>query len=263
MIFTNGFVTFPEAIKDIIQRQRTLDVPEWLKEFSLFDCIPGCKWSGGRYTEDYYKPFNLDVIKEFNDLDVGIFPTFTNSFFKDINDPYLNEVLEVLSQCESNGVILSSSVLNEHVKNNFKRLKRSCSISSTEHTYKDFINTLREYDFVCLKQRAYTLEIPDELKEKCEVLCDNSCSSDCPYYKRHYQMVSKALLQPFKQENKTLNHVCFYKKKTEIFDKTPFVKMGFKTFKFAMRSYPVGVQVSAIQKHLDDLNNISKLVGVG
>lgn len=254
MIFTNGFVTFPESIKDIIQHQRTLDVPQFLKDFSLFDCIPGCKWSGGRYTEEFYRPFNLDVIKEFNDLDVGIFPTFTNSVYNNLEDPWLNKILATLAQCNLNGVVLASPKLNEHIKVNYPTLKRSCSISSSEHSYKDFEKALTEYDYVCLKQKSYTKEIPDHLKDKCEVLCDNACKSDCPFYKRHYRLVSQALLGEYQSKYKMLNRLCFYRKETVIFDKKPFLRMGFKTYKFAMRSYPVGVMVSAIRKNLADLN---------
>lgn len=255
MIFTNGFVNFPVEVKKIVAAQQKLDVPQWLKEFAIFDCIPGCKWSGGRYVKEFYENFNFDVIKELNDLGIGVFPTFTNSVYTNLEDPILLKTLELLAKSPLNGVIVANPILNKFIKENFMSLQRSCSISSSKHSFVNFEDVLKDYDYVCLKQRAYFNKIPSELKYKCEVLCDNACKSDCPYYKKHYELISKALLGEYKPNLKLLNRVCFHKKETVIFDKTWFVENGFTTYKFAMRSYPIGVQVSAIREHLRELNS--------
>lgn len=254
MIFTNGFANFHTELIKIIKSQRKLDVPEWLKNFSIFDCIPGCKWSGGRYTRDFYKKFDFNIIRELNDEKISVFPTFTNLVYTDLDDELLNKTLGVLSEYDGNGVIIANPILYNYLKGKFPKIKISASISGVGYTRKAVLDVLKKYDYVCLKQRSYFEGIPEEFKAKCEVLVDNSCSSNCPYYKKHYTMVSDAILHDYRASSQILNHLCFYKKETIIFDKSWFIEQGFTTFKFGMRSFPLGVQVSAIKHQLDDLN---------
>lgn len=255
MIFTNGFDSIPvEILIKIVQSQRACDTPDFLKDFSIYGCVPGCKWSGGRYVKDFYKPLDLSIIDRLNDADIGVFPTFTNSVYDNLGDKALHMTLAKLSQSDKNGVIFANKALAELITKEYPNLKLSCSISSVSVSEQAILQSLKTYDYVCLKQRSYFHDIPAELKHKCEVILNNACKSTCPFYKEHYKLISSALMSEYKQTNRLLNQMCLAKREYLKIDPLDFMKQGYRTFKFGARSYPLGVQISMIKGTIEHLN---------
>lgn len=264
MIFCNGYLTFPDKILNIIKEQRKKNVPIFLKEFSLYDCIPNLKWCSGRLVKELKGDFNFDIIKKFNDNNVGIFPTLTNTVYNNIDDPLLIKTLDTLNQCNLNGVILASDVLYNFIKKYYPNLKISHSITSIKafkNINHEIKNIEKKFDYICVKQNLYLNSdfYNNITREKYEILLNNACAWNCPYYKRHYKMVSQYVVDyidnKIKFNNaKYINKICFYKKYSPIFNLKQLLNIGYTTFKFSLRSEPISEQISCVEKYLKDLN---------
>ena len=269
MIFCNGYLTFKDQLLNIIKNQRERDVPEFLKEFSVYDCIPGLRYSGGRVVPELLGEFNFDLIKEFNDQGVGIFPTLTNTVYQNLDDPLLHKVLRALNTCPLNGVILVQDDLLDLIKSEYKNIKISCSITGIKpfKTLSDLdIQALEtKYDYICSKQNLY---LDPEFytrvnKPQYEILLNNACLWNCPYYKKHYRLVSKACVDLIDgkvqySSVKVLNKVCFYHRHSEIFNLQELLNLGYQTFKFSLRTEPISEKVSCVRMFLKDLNDCYK-----
>ena len=265
MIFCNGYLTFPDKILNIIKEQRKKNVPFFLKEFSLYDCIPNLKWCSGRLVKELKGDFNFDIIKKFNDNNIGIFPTLTNTVYNNIDDPLLIKTLDTLNQCNLNGVILASDILYNFIKKYYPNLKISCSITKVK-PYKVIsdqeikkIESL--YDFICPKQNVYLdPTFYNRInKPQYEILLNNACPWNCPNYKHHYKKVSELCIKYIDDkikynDFKFINKMCFFYKKSPIFDLKQLLDIGYTTFKFSLRSEPISEQISCVEKYLKNLN---------
>lgn len=268
MIFCNGITNFPNKLLQIIKEQQEKDVPNFLKQFSIYDCIPKLKWSGGRVVKELNTDFNFDIIKKFNDCNVGFFPTLTNTIYNNLDDPLLIKTLNILNQCNLNGVILASDKLYHFIKNNYKNIQISCSISKIKPFKQLTIDQIKQlenkYNYICCKQNLYfDSNFYNKInKSQYEILLNNACPWNCPNYKQHYKYVSIQCIKYIDglidyKSAKNINYSCFYHKHSPIFDLNKLINIGYTTFKFSLRGDPLAQQISCITNYLNKLNIIS------
>jgi collagenase-like PrtC family protease len=162
-------------------------------KFNVFDCTHNHPWCGGR---DNIKELRLteELLNYYNSKNIGFYITFTN-YIIDVNDKLGNQILEMLNQNSLNGVIIANAKFNKYVRQNYKNLKRVRSITTI--TYTTTLETYKKYE------DEYDLIVPrvEHILEdwfiegvtnhdKYELLLNDFCYYNCPYYIKHFIMTS-------------------------------------------------------------------------
>ena len=120
-----------------------------------------CLWHGGRFIQ---KEYSLDEIENtislYNTKGIPCRFVFSNHKItkEDLNDKLSNDILDILSKNELNGVIISSDLLYEYIRNKYPKMKIVCSVIKTCVETNNWINETPElynslcekYDFVVL-----------------------------------------------------------------------------------------------------------------
>lgn len=187
-------------IDNFINQKQYLDTTH--KYFNyVYDSIFGLKWNGGRVCspKDSIPLTSLiSLIKQYNDLGVGFNWSFTNLLLtkEDINDEYCNLLLEATND-SLNGVILTSSILKEHIKKNYPKLRIIYSVCNGLKSIDEYKKALDENDLVVLHpdfnhNHSFLEQLPD--KKRIEVMVNDICSFGCPYRYEHYKQLSEYIL---------------------------------------------------------------------
>ena len=198
-----------------------------------------CPWNGGR-TNSSFLDFNIKqkIIKFFNNLNVGILFTYTNTMLeqRDLYDMYGNEDLKLISSNSLNKIIIVSDLLKQYIRSQYPNIKFISSIASN-------INNTQDYDICVINaNKNNTQELFDiKNKSKIELLVNSNCIKNCPFEKKHYDNISMINLS-----KQTEYFKCPYKKdsmnsleemsKSEIFISVDnlynqYVPKGFNIFK--------------------------------
>jgi len=168
-------------------------------------------WNGGRNSgavalsgglKSLYSPSKL--IEKYNSYGINVYYTASNPLIKKehLDDESCNYLLDSLGSLnhEDNGVIVSSDVLSDYIREKYPKLKQKASIVKVSvekpHRYDrdfDYYNELADrFDRVMVNpddNLNYTLlekMAKSGKTEKYEFLVNENCSLYCPVRDRHY-----------------------------------------------------------------------------
>lgn len=177
---------------------------------SVYGCFPSCIANGGRtFIRDRYSRAQMEeTFGHLAHYGVKIRLTLTNMLLeeKHLADPYLNEMLEVARDFDTE-VIVYADVLDAYIREQFG-FKRVLSTTKALEDVSALNEATKQYDYVVLsynknKDRSFIDEIED--KQKIEVMVNEFCSPQCPYREAHYRHNSQDQLdqtiRPFRSCN--------------------------------------------------------------
>lgn len=178
--------------------------PDILKDnvkIGSFYGSPQCIWNGGRLVQFSMTPIALEQIRKYiNNFNIPIRLTFTNCLLlkEHTSDKVGNELLEIFSK-GSNEIICNSDILETYIRNKYG--DKYNYISSTTKRLSDKALQLdeldKDYSLVVLdydhnKDFKFLEQIKD--KDRCELLCNAVCKTNCPLREEHYKKISQAQL---------------------------------------------------------------------
>jgi hypothetical protein len=231
-----------------------------LKHYKVnsYDSFMYCKWNGGRY--NYGVEFKESLLDFYNKKGIGVFLTFSNDVIN-LNDKEGNYYLDIFNKSNLNGVILVNDNLRKHIRENFKNLKITRSITYFKSDFTDLdLNDYKKaedlYDYI-VPRRIDVLN-PDFYnnidKSKYEIIISDDCVLQCPKMQLHYDMINK-----YNRGETSIKYKnCIIKKpKVNNFNISELLKIGYDNFKISSRTN--SHEPSA---NLDDINiNIKKITG--
>ena len=202
---------------------------DWCDIGSVYGAPAGCRWDGGRAGFGEADPVEAAALTR--EYGVSARLTFSNSLLReeDLPDFRCNRLCALF---ERNGpvpagVILSSDLLLAYLR---ERYPGFYFVSSTTKVLRDFRQLEAELarpefrfvvpDFRLNKDLDRLAALPQELKDKVEFLCNESCWFDCPDRKACYENVSRKNLG-----EDCPDHVCV----------SPFAERGYR-FSDAMKN---------------------------
>lgn len=180
---------------------------------SFYGNFPSCIWNGGRLClGEKYTSKQMKKVRDFhNNHGIAIALTMTNLVLekKHLDDKYANNIMRVFNDGK-NEVLVSSRILEEYIRNNYKNFKYNRSITSTEKNgyYPE------NYNLTVLAVRYtndfnYIDNIPLEYRSKLEILCNEPCENDCKYKYIHYREINHIQIgNDPKIENRNENYGC-------------------------------------------------------
>ena len=173
---------------------------DWCGIGSLYGAPSDCLWGGGRVSESSCHP--RDAVKLARKYGISSRLTFSNSLLRPehLSDRRCNAFCALLSEDEPlrNGVIVHSELLTEYLRTQYPKLYL---VSSTTKVLTDFADFRREAerpefryvvpDFRLNKSFDRLNTLPQTLKDKTELLCNECCSFSCTERRRCYEAVSR------------------------------------------------------------------------
>lgn len=181
--------------------------------FSAYGCPMSCTWNGGRLMhEPVYTIEELATIfLKYRELDISLQISFTNYFIeeRDLYDRCGNAILELANEHpEYVEIMVSTDILENYIRNHYPALHITRSaLNETDPTDEDFI---KYYHLVLPKWKNHNDDfinnIPQEYRDKIEVICSEPCITDCPRKKEHYMAYCNA--QMFKETGEYGNLSC-------------------------------------------------------
>ena len=173
---------------------------DWCEIGSVYGAPADCLWGGGRAGFGEDRPEEAAAL--LREYGVSARLTFSNSLLRPeyLADSKCNALCTLFetSSAVQNGVILSSELLLDYLKENYPGFY---FVSSTTKVLTEFSQLEAELrrkefqyvvpDFRLNKEYEHLFALPDELKRKVEFLCNECCWFDCPDRKACYEAVSR------------------------------------------------------------------------
>ena len=167
---------------------------------AIFGSFPSMIWNGGTIITGVQDlGYVKNLIQRYSNLNIPLHLTLTNPSLtkEDCYDRWCNAVLK---ECYNgiNKVIISSPYLEEYIRKNYPDYKIIKSIITTEED-RDYVKDLNEYDMVVLPRRLvknfdYLNSIPEDKRNRFELLCNDPCPISCPFLYNHYKEYAKVTL---------------------------------------------------------------------
>lgn len=189
-----------------------------IKIASIFGNFCGSVWNGGRYLGGSTDPRAIAAItKTINDLGVPLRFTFTNPLItkEHLGDGFGNSLLR-LANNGMNEVIVMSPILEEYIRKNYPDYKITSSTCKQiedigavkEELGKDYKYVVLDYNF----NNKFDLlgQIPEQSREKCEILVNACCQPNCPRRGEHYRQIGREQIREWEYKKNKLNRVPFH-----------------------------------------------------
>jgi hypothetical protein len=187
--------------------------PEWFRDnvavVSIFDSFSSLIWQGGR-VRGGLPPVSwkdkVTLVEFYNKNQIGVYFTFSNNVLeeKHLADKACNDVLKAFNN-SFNGVIVSSRILENYIRENYSQYKIIFSLTNVEWDKAKLIEAAEKYDLVVIP-REYARDLLFLRKftdpDKVEILINEPCIPFCPYKKEHYTVLSKKSLGLISKEKK-------------------------------------------------------------
>lgn len=166
---------------------------------ALFDNFGGCTWNCGAtlFGRVALSPEIKSISEYYNSNNIPLRLTMTNPLIEesDLYDRYANMIMET---CHNgfNEVLVSSSLLEEYIRDTYPNYKICRSIIASENIPYDASD---KYEMSVLRRKynndwEFLESIPTDERRKIELLCNESCIEDCPRQYSHYGVYGKAQL---------------------------------------------------------------------
>lgn len=161
---------------------------------SVYGTFPGAIWNGGRAVFGITDKHQMKtIIKTYNDLNVPVRFTWTNSLLeeKHLNDTYCNLIMDVADN-GMNQVLVNKEVLEKYLRDKYPNFKFISSTTKRITTLeglqkeldKDFFMCVLDYD---LNHDEKTLKALEPQASRVEILVDEVCNAHCPRRTAHYE----------------------------------------------------------------------------
>lgn len=220
------------------------------KIYTVYDCPNNCIWSGSVTNGMGITRTELkDIFAFYNDeLKIPVSLVFNNPQIKEEKhcwDSYGNMIAEV-GHNGKNQIIVSSSILEDYLRKTYPNyLYNRSIIADTIKENKDNFDLYDKYNKIILKHTYnsnfnFLKQIPEEKRGQIELLCANSCPSDCPYDSKHYQLLG---IKQLNYEQLDLQEFCQNSCKTTSFLENYYINKDKNTitrFDIDTLYYPMG-----------------------
>ncbi len=174
---------------------------DWCDIGSIYGAPSESLWGGGRagYGSNGVENEVLSLSREFN---FSVRLTFSNSLLqqKHLGDKKCNLLCSKFHS-SSNGIIIHSDLLMDHIKSNYPDFYFVSSTTKVLASFSEFDSELgrKEFkyvvpDFRLNKKFDLLSNLPAEKKDKTEFLCNEDCWFDCKTRKQCYEYVSGQVL---------------------------------------------------------------------
>ncbi|MCI7131324.1 MAG: hypothetical protein MSA09_12405 [Lachnospiraceae bacterium] len=181
---------------------------DWCEIGSIYGAPADCIWGGGRTSFGEADPQNvLALTKEYG---ISARLTFSNSLLRQehLLDRKCNDLCRMFEENSeafdgasngvSNGVIVHSDLLSEHLKKNYPGLYLVSSTTKVLTDFEGFLGEVNREDFWYVVPDFRLNKAFDQLntlskrqKDKVEFLCNECCFIGCKDRKRCYETVSR------------------------------------------------------------------------
>ena len=166
---------------------------------SIFGSFPNAIWNGGRceFGNKDLSRFQ-DIVGLVNSFGIAIRYTFTNCLIKEehLHDEYCNNLMNI---CDNgmNEVLVNSPILEQYLRSNYPKFKYVLSTTTLVRGAKAINEACKKYDLVVadyrdLRNKKFLQDII--MRDKVEILLNESCVYECRYRSSHYKEISKAQL---------------------------------------------------------------------
>lgn len=199
-----GFYEHYELYKKFFEIKEKF--PEYFREDCNIYCLYGnfqvCPWDGGRIFSSEIKTASLEKMQEVLDfynkkLNLPIRYVFTNSLLTEEHcyDKYCNLILE-LGKNYHNEVVINSPILEKYIRTNYPSYAIISSTTKCLKNSEDVLNEIsKDYKLICLehslnKNVQLLNNIPQEYRNKVEILVNPICKIGCPNKEEHYRLNS-------------------------------------------------------------------------
>ena len=220
---------------------------------SIYDC-PTCIWNGGRLIlQEQQSKSTLENIRNMMHwYQIPVRLTFTNCLLeeKHIYDTYGNLLLEIFNT-GNNEIICNTEVLENYIREKYKDSYRYISSTTKrlindeelqkQEIDKNYHMIVLDYDY----NKNFDFLKSIEHKEKCEILCNAVCKSNCPYRMEHYKEISQCQLNFDNPEKRlckfdTIDSLFYAQKQNGFISPEDineiYLPMGFNNFKLEGRT---------------------------
>jgi len=171
---------------------------------TLYDGVNNCSWNGGRINRDIY--ITQEDIEKYNKHHISIAFTFSNPEI-DLKDKKGLELLRWLDNSQKkyniqNEIILINEDLRNFLRQNYNfKLKFSVTghdlkaypDKELQKKYLNYYKNLKDkYDIIVPKMEHIVQDwFLDQLLNQYEIMTNDTCVPDCPYYKRHFEEIAR------------------------------------------------------------------------
>lgn len=157
-------------------------------------------WNGGRVKNA--PPVDLDMVKKWSDeKNISCALTFTNCLINEehLNNIYCNDVAR-LFESERNAIIIHSPILEDYLRNNYSKYNFVSSTTKCinqvdrlmQEFEKDYDRVVLDYNFN--KDLKMLKDLPEEYRQRSELLINAVCYPYCPQRPQHYYLISQSAL---------------------------------------------------------------------
>lgn len=183
---------------------------ENVKIKKIFGNFPNMIWNGGTvwFGSTLTRQEIIEYFNWYAYQDVILQLVCTNPVLEeaDVQDRYCNMVLDIASQFSFVEILVSSPILETHIRKKYPHMKVTKSIIGTtamvnteQDSIENYIELLNHYDAIVLpKKYGKDLEslnkVPQDIRNKIEILATDPCPNNCPYLYSHYQDYGRAQL---------------------------------------------------------------------
>ena len=168
------------------------------KKIYVYDGIDDCSWNGGR-VNDKSLVLNddlMDTAERYYSIGWGIKITLSNNII-DLKDSKGLRILEKFHK-RGNGVILRNKDLKNLISKEFPLYETTHSITGalqdatlSEENLNFYRDLQKEYDFIIPRLENNLDPNLEKLdKSKIEILINDKCVYNCPYFKKHYDYIA-------------------------------------------------------------------------
>lgn len=173
---------------------------EWCDIGSIYGAPADCIWGGGRVGFGYHDP--KEVLELMEEYGISARLTFSNSLLEKehLTDRKCNMLCDMFADDKSakNGVIVHSDLLMNYIRQKYPELYFVSSTTKVLTDFRQFQDELKRDDFLYVvpdfrlnKKFDRLQELPQNLKDKVEFLCNECCWIDCYDRKNCYENVSR------------------------------------------------------------------------
>ena len=177
---------------------------------AVYGSFPGTIWNGGRQIPmKTISRIDIDnIIKEFNDRNIGLNFTFTNFLLEEnhVYDSYCNLIAE-LAHNNLNSIIINSPILETHLRQKYPNFNYILSTTKCERNVEAINNCCEKYDLVVPDYRDVvnpaflaSLKYPNKI----ELLVNAYCNPACKLREKHYYNLSYGQLHFTRIHDETL-----------------------------------------------------------
>ena len=164
---------------------------------SVYGTVPPAIWNGGRTVRGQYGPEDCRyLVGNYNSRNIPVRFTFTNPMLEErhLKDKFCNEICRI-AENDMNEIIIFLPMLEEYIRKNYPKFSFTSSTCKQIEDVEELKKELeRDYKMVVLDYNFNNrFDILEALphKDKCELLLNAICISNCKYRGQHYRYLGK------------------------------------------------------------------------